>query len=130
MVTDPVADMITRLKNAQMAGLPKVQMPLSSLKYQIAEVLKQDGYVKSVTKRGKKIKKTLEIELIYTDGRPRINEVYRISKPSRRVYSRAKEVRSVRQGSGRAIYSTTKGILTDKATREAKLGGELLFKIW
>ena len=130
MVTDPIADMIVRLKNAQMAGRPSVLVPYSQFKQSIAEVLKTSGYIKSVNKKGKKVKKFLELELIYNGLKPRISHVRRVSKPSRRVYHDHRQITSVRQGHGSAVYSTPKGILTDKQAREAKVGGEILFNIY
>ena len=130
MVTDAIADMITRLKNAGLAKRPLVTFPASALKWAIAEKLKQVGYLKSVTKRGKKIKQSIEVELLYPLAKPKIAEVARISKPSRRVYHRYQDIRSVRQGYGLALYSTSRGIMTDKKARTAKVGREILFKIW
>ncbi len=127
---DPIADMIVRIKNAGMVHKPVVTFPASELKFTIAEKLKQVGYLKSVTKKGKKVKKTIEAELIYHDGKAKINDVRRVSKPSRRIYHRHHQVHAVRQGHGLAIYSTPAGILTDKEAREQKVGGEILFKIW
>lgn len=129
MVSDPISDMITRLKNAQMAGLPSVLIPYSQFKHTIADSLKEAGYLKSVNKKGKKIKKYLEAELIYTNHQPKISEVKRVSKPSRRVYHRHSQIKAVRQGYGLAIYATPKGVLTDKQARAAKVGGEILFTI-
>lgn len=130
MVTDPISDMIVRLKNAQLAGLPSVLIPYSQFKQNIAEVLKTSGYLKSVNKKGKKVKKFLEVELIYTGSKSKITEIKRVSKPSRRVYHDHREIKSVRQGFGLAIYSTPRGILTDKQAREAKVGGEILFTLY
>ena len=130
MVTDPISNMIIQLKNAGMAKRPSTIFPASELKFAIAEKLKQVGYLKSVTRRGKKVKKSLEAELFYHNGVSKITEVKRISKPSQRVYHRVHQIHSVRQGHGLAIYSTPLGILTDKEAREQKVGGEILFKIW
>ncbi len=130
MVTDPIADMIIQLKNAGLAKRPAATFPASELKLAIAEKLKQVGYLKAVTKRGKKVKKSIEAELIYKGTEPKIINVKRMSRPSQRVYHRVHQIRSVRQGHGLAIYSTPLGILTDKEAREAKVGGEILFQIW
>lgn len=130
-MVDPISDMIVRLKNAGLAGRSSVVFPASELKLAIAEKLRQAGYLKSVSKRGKKVKKSLEAELLYSpSGEAKIEDVQRVSKPSRRVYHNHREIRSVRQGHGTAVYSTPKGILTDKEAKEAKVGGEILFKIW
>lgn len=131
MVGDPVGDMIVRLKNAGLAGRPAALVPFSNLKWAIAELLKQEGYLKAVGKRGKRVHRWIEAELSYDPaGRPKIREVKRISKPSRRVYRGAGEIRPVRQGYGLAVYSTSRGVLSDKAAREARVGGEALFQIW
>lgn len=130
MNSDPLSNMIIGLKNAQMAGRSLVVVPFSNFKLAVAELLKQEGYVKAITKKGKKVKKFLEIELIKTVGEPKIHDVKRVSKPSCRVYHNAGEVRAVRRGYGLAVYSTPQGIMSDKMAREAKVGGEILFNIW
>lgn len=127
---DPISDMIVCIKNAGMVQKPVASFPASELKFAIAEKLKQVGYLKNVTKKGKKVKKTIEAELIYQNGKAKINDVQRVSKPSQRIYHRHHQVHTVRQGHGLALYSTPKGILTDKEARAQKLGGEILFKIW
>jgi small subunit ribosomal protein S8 len=129
-MTDAISDLLTRIKTASMAGLAATSFDLSNLKLAVAEALKRAGYLKAVTKKGKKLKKTVEVELVYQDKRPKIQDLERVSKPSRRVYLSAKEIRSVRQGFGLGFYSTSQGIMTDKEARRAKLGGEYLFKIW
>lgn len=131
MYSDPISDMIIRIKNAALSKRERVSIPASELKLAIAEKLKQAGYLKSVEKHGKKVHKSIEAELVYgPDGRSKISDVKRVSKPSARVYHRAHQIRSVRQGHGLAVYSTPQGLLTDKEAREAKVGGEVLFKIW
>jgi small subunit ribosomal protein S8 len=130
MNNDPVSDMIIQLKNAQMAGRLLVTVSFSNFKLAIAELLKQEGYLKSITKKGKKVKKFLELELASGAGAKIITDVKRISKPSRRMYHRAAEVKPVRQGYGLAVYSTPNGVLTDKAARAAKVGGEILFQLY
>lgn len=130
MVTDPVANMLVGLKNAARAGRGVATVPYSEFKFAIAESLRQQGFLKTVTKRGKKVKKTLDLELAYDGKQAKLNDVARISKPSRRVYHSVHDIRSVRQGHGAAIYSTPRGILTDREARKQKVGGEVLFKIW
>jgi small subunit ribosomal protein S8 len=130
MVNDPLGDFLTSLRNAGLAGKKSALTPDSRLKTAVAEKLKAAGWVKSLTHRGKKVKKYLEVELLPgAPGRPRLSGE-RVSKPSRRVYHSYKEIRSVRHGKGLALYSTTAGILSDKEAREQKLGGECLMKIW
>src|SRR3989344_973452 len=130
MVSDPVGDLIMRLNNAQQAGLLVTTIPYSNHKWEIAEALKKAGWLKNISKKGKKLKKFIEAELLYADGQPKIQAVKRVSKPSRRVYQGAKEIKSVRQGYGIAVYSTPAGIMLDRAAREAKVGGELLFTLY
>lgn len=128
MVTDPIADFITRLKNACQVRQEVVVLPYSKLKEAIANVLVAEGYLKSVSK--KKISPVLEVVLSYHNGEAKIKEVQRISKPSRRVYQGFEEIHPMKGGFGRSIFSTPKGILTDRQAIKAKVGGELLFKIW
>jgi len=105
-------------------------MPYSKLKNAIAECLKKEGYVSEVSKKVKKGQPMLEVGLIYTDKKPKITEVERISKQSRRVYFAMKDIHSVRNGLGLLVLSTPKGILSGKEARKEQVGGEALFKIW
>lgn len=131
MVNDPVADLIVRLTNAGAVKHASISVPFSNFKLAIAEKLKDAGYVKTVEKKGKKVKKTLEIGLVYgTDGVHKIQGVKRVSKPGRRLYRSVHEIRPVRYGHGCLILSTPKGIKTDKEARKEKVGGEALFEIW
>jgi len=127
---DPISNMIIQLKNAGMAGIPSTTVPYSNVKFEIASLLKKEGYVASVEKKGKTVKKNLELGVVYTDKKPRISDVKRVSKPSRRVYLGVKDIRPVLQGHGIMILSTPKGILTEKQARKEHVGGEVLFKIW
>lgn len=130
MVNDPVSDLIIQIKNGSNANKPAISLPYSELKFTISEILAKEGFVKSVSKKGKKIKKYLDIELLYKDNAPKVKGVKRISKPGRRVYKKVGEIKPVRQGYGLLILSTPKGILTDKQARQDKVGGEALFQIW
>jgi small subunit ribosomal protein S8 len=131
MTTDPISDMIIQIKNASMVGKPSVSLPFSNLKMEIAKVLEREGYIKSVVKKGKKIKKVLACDLIYNeDKKSKVIDVLRVSKPSRRVYIGTKEIKPVKQGYGLMVLSTPKGIMTDSEARKANVGGEVLFKIW
>ncbi len=131
MVTDPVADLITRLTNAGAVKHATVSVPFSTFKLAIAEKLKETGYITEIEKKGKKVKKTLDVTLKYgTDGVHVIKGVKRISKPGRRMYKRAGEMNAVRYGHGALILSTPKGIKTDKEARKENIGGEALFEIW
>jgi small subunit ribosomal protein S8 len=127
---DPIADMIVRIKNATDSQKESVVFPHSKLKLAIAEVLMKDGFIKSFSKKGKKIAKWIEVVLAYEDGMPRIQGVSRVSKSSKRIYTKSKDLKSVKSGFGRTILSTSKGIMTDKQAKEAGVGGEALFKIW
>jgi small subunit ribosomal protein S8 len=131
MVTDPVADFITRLTNAGAVKHPVVSLPYSTFKAAIAEKLKEAGFISALEKKGKKVKKTLDVTLKYnTDGTHVIQGVKRISKPGRRMYKRAGEIVSVKYGHGALILSTPQGIKTDKEARKENIGGEALFEIW
>ncbi len=118
------------LKNASLAGKPTVALPYSKMKNAIAECLKKEGYIKQTSKKVKKTFPILEVELVYKDKKPKITEVERISKQSRRVYFTMKDIHSVRNGSGLLVLSTPKGILSGKEARREQVGGEALFKIW
>lgn len=131
MVTDPVADFITRLTNAGAVKHAVVSVPFSTFKLAIAEKLKEAGFVTAIEKKGKKVKKTLDVTLKYTtEGEHVIKGVKRISKPGRRMYKRAGEIVKVRYGHGSLILSTPQGIKTDKEARKENIGGEALFEIW
>ena len=131
MVTDPVADFCNQLKNAGAVKKTVISVPHSLLKAAIADVLIAEGYVKAAEQKGKKVKKTLEVTLAYDEnGEHKIKGVKRISRPSRRVYRSVSDIVPVRYGHGALILSTPKGIMTGKAAKQAKLGGEALFEIW
>lgn len=131
MTTDPISDMLIQIKNATMVKKPSVSIPYSNIKMEIAKVLQKEGYLKSAVKKGKKIKKVLACDLIYSENNEsKIHDVARVSKLSCRVYIGVKELKPVRQGSGLMVLSTPKGIMTSKEAKEANVGGEVLFKIW
>jgi len=131
MTTDPISDFIIRLKNAGAVKKASVSLPFSALKMAVAEKLKDVGYLKAVEKKGKKVRKTLDVALQYKEGGEHvIAGVKRISKPGRRIYKSVRELRPVRYGHGALILSTPKGILTDTEARKEKVGGEALFEIW
>lgn len=131
MVNDPVGDFIIRLTNAGAVKKASLSVPYSTLKMSIAEKLKEVGYIESVEKKGKKVKKTLDVVLKYdAQGAPHIKGVKRISKPGRRMYKGFREITPVRYGHGALVLSTPQGIKTDKEARNEKLGGEALFEIW
>jgi len=127
---DSISNMIIMMKNASLAGKEVVAFPYSKMKNAIAECLKKEGYVSEISKKVKKGQPMLEVGLIYVDKKPRITEVERVSKQSRRVYFGMKDIHSVRSGSGLLVLSTPKGILSGKEARKEQVGGEALFRIW
>ena len=127
---DPIANMLIMMKNASLAGKVSVIFPYSKLKLAIGECLVKEGYIKNISKKTGPDYPMLEAELIYNDNKPRINEVERISKQSRRIYFGVRDIHTVRSGSGLLVLSTPKGILSGKNARKEQVGGEALFKIW
>lgn len=128
-MTDPIGAMLNMLKNAGKAEKASVVVPFSKLKLAIVECLKAHGYIESFSKKTKKGFPYLEIDVRYTDNGPRIQEVERISKPSRRMYLSVKDIRPTRGGQGMIVLSTPKGVLGDKDARKEMVGGEALFSI-
>lgn len=125
MMTDPIADMLTRIRNGQTAEKVSVRVPASRVKRAIAQVLKNEGYIEDFTETGG-VKSMLEIRLRYHEGRPVIEQLQRLSVPGRRLYRGKDKLPRVEQGLGIAIVSTSKGIMTDRAARAAGLGGEVI----
>jgi small subunit ribosomal protein S8 len=130
-MTDPIADMLTRIRNASQAGHPVVEMPSSNVKVAIAEVLRDEGYIKGYTVQGDPPKKTLRLELRYAGRRePVLTGLRRISKPGLRVYAGADEIPRPYGGLGVAILSTSKGVMSGGKARRMRLGGEVLCHVW
>lgn len=129
-MTDPIADMLTRIRNAQRAGKAKVSMPLSRSKKAIAELLLEEGYVDNVQVIEEGVKSTLVLELKYFDGRPVIEHLERISRPGLRIYRGNDELPSVLGGLGVAIVSTSKGLMTDRTARAQGIGGEVVCTVY
>ena len=127
---DPIADMLTRIRNGQMAGKPGVEMPASKLKSAIAQVLEEEGFIGGYNVADKEDKSTLTVDLKYFEGKPVILEIDRISRPGLRSYAGKAELPSVRGGLGVAIVSTSKGVMTDRAARAAGVGGEVLCTVF
>jgi small subunit ribosomal protein S8 len=126
-VNDPIADFLTRVRNAQMAKHDVVEIPHSKMKAEIARILKEEGYVNDVSEKGTGVEKRLVVELKYgPDGRRGITGLRRMSRPGRRVYRKQTNIPRVLDGLGVAILSTSQGILTDHAARRAGIGGEVL----
>ena len=130
-VNDPVGDLITRIRNAQMRSKPKVSSPGSKLRERVLEVLKNEGYIRGfATVEHAGGRSELEIELKYFDGEPVIREISRVSKPGRRVYVSVKNLPRINNGLGVAIVSTPKGVMADHAARDANVGGEVLCTVF
>jgi len=127
---DPMSDMLTRIRNAQMAGKTGVEMPGSKLKAAVAQVLKDEGYIADFNASSAEGKPRLAIELKYYQGKPVIAEIDRISRPGLRKYSGKGELPTVRAGLGVAIVSTSQGVMTDRAARAAGVGGEVLCTVF
>jgi small subunit ribosomal protein S8 len=125
-MSDPISDMLTRIRNAQMAEKASVVMPSSKLKVAIAKVLKDEGYVEDFAVRDGAGKPTLEIGLKYYAGRPVIERIERVSKPGLRVYKGSTDIPRVMNGLGVAILSTPQGVMTDRKARASNVGGEVL----
>ncbi|ERH28694.1 30S ribosomal protein S8 [Haemophilus influenzae] len=122
---DPIADMLTRIRNGQAANKVAISMPSSKLKVAIANVLADEGYIESV-KVIEGVKPELEITLKYFQGKPVVESIQRISRPGLRIYKRKDELPKVMGGLGIAVVSTSKGVMTDRAARQAGLGGEII----
>lgn len=126
---DPLSDMLTRIRNAQMVGKTEVSMPSSKLKVNVARVLEEEGYVGKHTVSGE-AKQVLTVELKYFEGKPVIAELVRVSRPGLRNYAGKDGLPSVRAGLGVAVVSTSQGVMTDRAARAAGIGGEVLCTVF
>ncbi|MCV2872031.1 30S ribosomal protein S8 [Defluviimonas sp. WL0050] len=130
-MNDPLGDMLTRIRNAQMRGKSTVRTPASKLRAWVLDVLKDEGYIRGYEAATSAAgHPELEISLKYFEGTPVIREIKRVSKPGRRVYAGSKELPSVRQGLGVSIVSTPKGVMSDAAARSANVGGEVLCTVF
>lgn len=131
MVTDPISDLLVRLRNASQRRHETIAVPASKLKRAILEILKQEGYLEAIEDGVVDGHPVLNVRLRYVgEGLPMITGLQRISKPGRRVYVGSKEITKVRNGIGMSILSTSKGIMTDQESRRNKLGGEILCSVW
>ena len=129
--TDPIGDMLTRIRNAQLRALSNVIIPNSKFRAKILEVLKQEGYISNYkTLPSEKNKSSIQVDLKYNNGSPVIKEIKRVSKPGRRIYSRADSIPRIQNGLGLAIISTPKGVMTDMDARKQKVGGEVICKVF
>ncbi|MBO6257758.1 MAG: 30S ribosomal protein S8 [Succinivibrio sp.] len=122
---DPIADLLTRIRNGQAAGKVTVTMPSSKQKVAIANLLLKEGYIASVSENGD-VKKVLEIGLKYYEGKPVVEMIQRVSRPGLRIYKRCKDLPRIMNGLGIAVISTSKGLMTDRAARKDGLGGEVV----
>ena len=131
MMTDPIADMLTRIRNASRAGRDTVQIPSSKIKKEIARILNEEGFVGEVKVDEQRTHAQIEVVLKYTDKRePVIDSLERVSRPGRRVYCQKDSVPVVLNGLGVAIVSTSRGLLTDRRCREVGVGGEVICRVW
>ena len=129
-MSDPIGDMLARIKNAQMRNSKKVLMPSSKFKTKIADVLKNEGYIIDYKVLSEDSKSNLEILLKYSSGNPVISTIQRVSKPGRRIFSSFESLPKINNGLGIAIISTPKGVMTDIDARKQKLGGEIICKVF
>lgn len=130
----PIANMLIQIKNAQAVNAESVSIPFSKLKFEIGKILKEKGFIESIEKKKKKMKKAeveyLEVKLRFNDGAGAISGLRFVSKPSRRIYAGKEDLKSVRSGYGISVVSTAKGIITGEDARKAGVGGEVLFEMW
>ena len=129
-LSDPIGDMIARIKNAQSRNHKKVELPSSNFKVKIAEILKNEGFVKDFKVNAENNKNLLSLELKYHSGNPVINTFERVSKPGRRIFSSADGLPKINNGLGIAILSTPKGVMTDLDARKQRVGGEIICKVF
>jgi small subunit ribosomal protein S8 len=129
-MTDPIADMLTRIRNAYLARIDSLTVPYSRIKEKIVNILNSEGYIDSFNISGNKTKKIIELNLKYKKDLPAIDGIERVSKPGRRIYVSAYRIPNVLGGYGTTIISTNQGIMTGKEAKNKKVGGELICKIW
>jgi len=129
-MNDPLGDLLTRIRNAQLRNKGKVSSPNSKLRERVLEVLKSEGYIRGYAVVEREGRSEIEIELKYFDGEPVIREIDRVSKPGRRVYTSAKNLPRINNGLGVAIVSTPKGVMADHDARDANVGGEILCTVF
>ncbi len=129
-INDPLGDLLTRIRNAQMRNKSKVSSPNSKLRERVLEVLKSEGYIRGYAVVEREDRSEIEIELKYFDGEPVIREIERISKPGRRVYTSVRNLPRINNGLGVAIVSTPKGVMADHDARDANVGGEILCTVF
>lgn len=128
--TDPIADLLTRIRNAIMAGKTEVRVPASKMKLTVARQLQKAGYLSKVTTEKGTPRDTIVITIVEPGTNPTINEIQRVSKPGRRVYAGVADIPKIKSGRGIMLVSTSKGVMTDTEARKARLGGELICKVY
>jgi small subunit ribosomal protein S8 len=128
--TDPIADMLTRIRNALAVRQDEVRMPHSKIKQSVADILVENKYIAGTTVEGEGVEKSLVIQIVGANSQSPITEIKRVSKPGRRVYAKVKDIPTVKQGRGLVIVSTSKGVMTGNQAREQKLGGEVLCQVY
>ena len=129
-MTDPLGDMLTRIRNGQRAKKDTVLSPASKLRARVLEVLQREGYIRGYSEDATGVHPQLRIELKYFEGEPAIKHVARVSKPGRRVYSSISDLKPIKNGLGISILSTPKGVMSDTAARDANVGGEVLCRVY
>jgi len=129
-MTDPITDMLNRIRNAQAVLKLTVDVPISKIKLEICQVLAREGLIKGFEKKGRKNKKIIQIALQYDGKIPAISGMKRISKPGQKIYLPYKKIRKVKGGYGLSIISTSKGLMTNKEARKKRLGGEVICEVW
>jgi small subunit ribosomal protein S8 len=130
-MTDPIADLLTRIRNAHLAKHDRLDVPASKIKVEICRILKEEGYIRNFRVMESEPANTLRILLRYTsEGQPSIRYMARVSKPGRRVYRGADDIKPVRNGLGLGIFSTSRGVISDRLARDQRVGGEYLCELW
>ena len=128
--TDPIADMLTRIRNALAVRQDEVRMPHSKIKQSVADILVENKYIAGTSVEGEGVEKSLVIQIVGASSQSPITEIKRVSKPGRRVYAKVKDIPTIKQGRGLVIVSTSKGVMTGTQAREQKLGGEVLCQVY
>ncbi len=135
-MTDPVSDMLNRIRNAQAVCAPSVSVPFSNFKYQIAKALEKEGYIKKVERKGRKVNRAIKIDLKYIKDpssvtpTPFINGLKKTSKPGQRIYASSNKMRTTKGRLSRLIVTTPQGVMTNKEAKKKNVGGEIVFEIW
>ncbi|MBI1984748.1 MAG: 30S ribosomal protein S8 [Candidatus Wildermuthbacteria bacterium] len=129
-MVDPIADMLTRIRNAANVQKPTAEFPFSKIKHEIAKIMEREGFISSVELKGRRARKDIVVAIKYEDKQSKIAGLRRVSKPGQRIYVMSSGLKKVKAGLGCAIVSTSKGLMTDKDARKQNIGGELLCEIW